>query len=395
MIYLYTGVPGAGKTLFCLNDMYDWWKKDAVEKCKTAKDHEGEWLKHARPVYVNRVNELAVPGWQTFDDPMKWHELPDHSIILIDECQEAFPPRSNGAAVPEHVQRIADHRHRGIDIWMITQHPSSIDVFLKRRVEQHNHVHRKFGAKMVVFYTWSGVCDSPEKSRKTAFKKDRLYPKHVFNWYKSAEAHTHKFKLPREAWYFAAAFLIIPACVFGFISMAKVLGFQGFSSPDKLADSQAQKPGVAPGQTVEKGVQAPSQVQTTAEYLESYTPRLAGLPHTAPAYAQLTAPQRVPVPAACISSKSRCTCYTQDATLLDLDAGLCRQIAVRGIFIPFDPDPQRSRQAVVAPGAVVLDRPAQVAIPAPGGHDVSKPYVGVDPSPPVMAYDRSLSVPGG
>lgn len=182
MIYLYTGVPGAGKTLFCLNDMYDWWKKDAVEKCKAAKDHEGEWLKYARPVYVNRVNELAVPGWKTFDDPTKWHELPDHSIILIDECQEAFPPRSNGAAVPEHVQRIADHRHRGIDIWMITQHPSSIDVFLKRRVEQHNHVHRKFGAKIVVFYTWAGVCDSPEKSRKTAFKKDRLYPKHVFRF---------------------------------------------------------------------------------------------------------------------------------------------------------------------------------------------------------------------
>lgn len=391
MIYLYTGVPGAGKTLFCLNDLYEWWKKDAVEKCKVAKEHEGEWLNHARPVYVNRVNELAVPGWKTLEDPTKWHELPDHSIILIDECQEAFPPRSSAAAVPEHVQRLADHRHRGIDLWVITQHPSSIDNFLKRRVEQHNHVHRKFGAKMVVFYTWAGICDSPEKSRKTAFKKERLYPKQVYNWYKSAEAHTHKFRLPREAWFFAAAVLLIPGCFFGFMAIARHLGFQEGADAPKPSGQVQTAAAVNPALSAVGSPKGGDRNLTPAEYLDSYTPRVAGLPHTAPAYGPLTAPQRVPVPAGCLASKSRCTCYTQDATPLDMDDGLCRQIAVRGFFVPFDPDPQRSRRAAdVAASPTSREQTAPVATASPVGQRDDKPYVGVSSSEPVMSYDRSL-----
>ncbi|KAB2963860.1 zonular occludens toxin domain-containing protein [Zoogloea sp.] len=349
MIYLYTGVPGAGKTLFCLRDMYDFWKADAVRKTKEAKVHEGEWANYARPVYVSRVKDLAVPGWKLLENPAEWHKCEVGAIIMMDECQEDFPPRPNGSNVPEHVARIADHRHKAQDLFLITQHPSSIDNFVRRRVEQTNWVLRKFGSKLVVFYSWPGVCEAPEKSKGSGFKRERLYPKEVFSWYKSAEAHTHQFKLPREAWYFAAALVAIPLA--GFVLYQAVIGL-GFKPDEKRPEGNLQtekKDG--------KPLEPPRPPDPVKTYLTAYTPRLEGLPHTAPAYDQMTQPTRVPVPAACVDIRKTCTCYTQDATKLNMDQALCRQIVASGFFVQFNPERERREQVASGASRAAESRP--------------------------------------
>lgn len=385
MIYLYTGVPGAGKTLFCLRDMYDFWKADAIKKCKELKIHEGEWPNHARPVYVARVKDLAVPGWQLLEKSTDWHTCPVGSIIMLDECQEDFPPRPNGSAVPEHVARIADHRHKAQDLFLVTQHPSSIDNFVRRRVEQTNWVLRKFGSKLTLFFSWPGVCEAPEKSKNSGFKRERLYPKEVFAWYKSAEAHTHQFKLPREAYYFGAAILAIPLAFFALYHVIGGLGFKGLS-------------GVTPGQ-VEEGVkkepvkapEPPKPADPLKTYLTAYTPRLDGLPHTAPAYDGMTQPTRVPVPAACVDIRNKCTCYTQDATRIVMDEGLCRQIVASGYFVQFNTEREQRRDRMEQGGTGAARGPEDR--PAPGKPGFSFPendnYIGVtNNGAAVLTYDR-------
>lgn len=388
MIYLYTGVPGAGKTLFCLRDMYDFWKADAIKQCKELKVHEGEWANHARPVYVSRVKDLAVPGWQLLENPSEWHLCPIGSIIMMDECQEDFPPRPNGSNVPEHVARIADHRHKAQDLFLITQHPSSIDNFVRRRVEQTNWVLRKFGSKLVIFYSWPGVCEAPEKSKRSGFKRERLYPKEVFSWYKSAEAHTHQFKLPREAWYFAAAAIAIPLAFYLLYEVVMGLGFR----PSELSKE------AKPAGLENKDVKPPEPIKPpdpTKAYLTAYTPRLDGLPHTAPAYDGMTQPTRVPVPAACVDIRNKCTCYTQDATRIVMDEGLCRQIVSSGFFVQFNPERERKMDSMAGQGGTLHAR-ALDERPAPEKPGYRFPehdnYVGVTSNgAAVLTYDRPRS----
>lgn len=347
MIYLYTGTPGAGKTLFTLRDLYDFWEKDAKDLLQAAikadpskvSDHQ-DWYKYARPVYVNRVPELAVPYWRTLDDPKEWINCPDNSIILIDEAHEGFPVRPSSSKAPEYVERLADHRHRGMDLWFITQHPGDLDVFLRRRVNTHNHIARRFGSTRVHFFSWQQVCDNPDKARKSGFKRERGYPKEVYSWYKSAEAHTVKFKLPREAYVLIGIFFVIPLCVFAFyqvyLHISKPVDTLGVESKtlnsDSLLSNSNPKISSGPNQ------KPPPPFLTTQSYLEVNTPRIAGLPHTAPVFDALTTPSRVPVPAGCIASKTRCQCYTQDATVIVMDDAQCRHIATHGLYLAFSPD---------------------------------------------------------
>ena len=97
-------------------------------------------------------------------------------------------------------------------------------------------------------------------------------------------------------------------------------------------------------------------LQDAQQYVYRETPRVAGLPHTAPKYDELTTPDRVPVPAACIqigavsSGKTpRCKCYTQQGTPMDVDYNMCISIAQNGYFRDFDPDGRRQDRQQVVP----------------------------------------------
>jgi zona occludens toxin len=93
-------------------------------------------------------------------------------------------------------------------------------------------------------------------------------------------------------------------------------------------------------------------VADAIQYAARETPRIAGLPHTAPKYDELTKPVRVPVPAMCIekgslqsSSGLTCKCYTQQGTPMAVEMSMCRTIAQNGYFQDFDADPKRAELA--------------------------------------------------
>ena len=318
-LYLTTGANGAGKTLNTLK-----WVRDRQ-------------LAENRPVYYNGRFELTAEfGWEKIEFA-DWQKCPDGSIILLDECHNDLPVRKGGAPVPDEVKMLAEHRRRGFDFYLITQHPQNIDLFVRRLIGSpgwHRHLKRTFGVDMVSVLEWAAVNDACEKngSGKTGKVSMVAFPKEVYKWYKSASLHTGKKSIPKQVYYLAVLVPLI--AVLGWFAFQKLMP----KPPPSVV------PLVTPaGVSMLAGGRAPggssaARPLTTAEFVASYEPRIPGLAHTAPRYDDVQKVAQAPKPAACIdgtrpgSGKRSCECWTQQATVLPVPDFLCRQIAAGGYF---------------------------------------------------------------
>lgn len=305
MIYLTTGGNGAGKTLFTLADV------------------RAQQLKENRPVYYHGFEALQPIrdfGWLPFE-PEKWQDLPDGSILIFDECQNEFPAKVQGT-LPDYINAVAQFRRkRGFDFWMITPHPSMIHTNIRRLIESpswHRHMKRSMGADMVseLRFNFANMnCEKPAAGSAGTVSM-RAFPKEAYGWYKSASLHTGKKKIPKQVYILAACVLAIP-----------LLFWWGYQ---KVMNKAAP---VAPVSTFGAAPGAPVGGATPADYLGSFEPRVAGLPHTAPRYDDVTKPTTAPYPAACVQMGSRCKCYTQQGTVLPTPLDICAQIVAGGFFM--------------------------------------------------------------
>lgn len=212
MIELRTGVPGSGKTLsmvVTLSRLFKRWESSPEE---------------ARPVFVLGIPDLAFPVSEV---PLKsvqihkagspslvpdWDAMPDGSLVLIDEAQGVFPPRSTASVAPVHVLWLNTHRHHGFDIWLTTQHPKLIDNSVRALVGKHQHYRRLFGGSRAIVYEWDS-CSDNLGGIKTAVTTYWSFPKKSFKCYKSAEVHTkQQFKYPK--WLFIPVVGLLMALFF-------------------------------------------------------------------------------------------------------------------------------------------------------------------------------------
>lgn len=312
MIYLHTGQPGAGKTLFTL----------AIVKERAEKEQ--------RPVFYYGIEILkpeAFPNWHRLDDPAKWMDCPDGAIIVHDECQGLYRPRGTGAQVPEYVSRWETHRHNGLDAYLITQHPMLIDSNIRRLTGEHLHVIRAFGAKMATLHRWQQVKEQCDKSRSDSVSETRAYPAQLFDAYKSATVHTHKARIPGRLF-----FLLLMPVLLG------LLGFWFYTWYGQRSEGPSMEKlvsGTEQAKQVSVRAGAPK-FKSTVEWLEEQKPRIDGLPHTAPVFDRVTEVVRAPAPVACVASATRCTCYTDQGTRMDTPENLCRQIVKNGYFVAWD-----------------------------------------------------------
>lgn len=309
MITLITGQPGAGKTLRALY----------MVKAMAEKEN--------RPVFYSGITDLALE-WTELEKAEDWHKCPTGAIIVIDECQRIFRPRPAAAPVPESVSKFETHRHQGLDIFLITQHPMLLDSNIRRLVGRHLHVMRAFGAGCANVHEWNEIRDNCDKSRLGSQSILWKYPKEVYSYYKSAELHTHKFRPPLRV-----IFLILGPLLVALFVWLVVTWFKDRQKPKVLTPPAATAPGSAasasspgaPSSSVDRSK------KSRDEWFNELTPRIEGLPHTAAAFDRVTAPTLAPAPVGCIKTRI-CRCYTDQGTVLPVTDEVCESLVDRGFF---------------------------------------------------------------
>lgn len=327
MITLITGVPGAGKTLYCVDQILQ------------------PEAKAGRQLFVDGIPDLLV-NHEPAPDPMDWPTwAPQGAHIVIDEVQRVWRPESAGKAIPPSIAELETHRHRGLDFTIMTQHPNLIHSNVRRLVGRHIHVRRT--ALGVVVYEWSECKTNPDTAWRSALTKLRWkHPKSSFGLYKSASIHQKvKFRLPKAIW-----LIIIPLFIFPFagyflysilsqpLSKAAVSGGKPQQPSGFVLNNQNPSPSLSqpsqpansaqPGQQV---IQAPVEI----DIREQFIPRVSGQPETAPAYDNLRVVKSMPRISACMASETTCVCYTEQATPVDMSESQCREHLERRAYDPY------------------------------------------------------------
>jgi zona occludens toxin len=344
MITLLTGLPGHGKGVY------------GIDYIKTKAEKEG------RAVYYSGIPDLKLP-WLELDNAEDWYKVPPNSIIFIDECQRVFRPRGNGSAVPKHVEMLETHRHLGLDLFLVTQHPMLVDGNVRRLVDKHFHIVRKYGMQKAVVHEFPQLVEQPHKSRAGSIRHDYTYNKSIYQLYKSAEVHTVKRSIPMRY----LMMFVIPFLILGLVYVA-------YRILDPYKEHSKPAAGSSEPITMVKasGSEKITSKDAKPDYFDSRSERVAGLPQTAPIYDDLTKPKAVPYPAACVLIRDKCTCYSQQATKLLTDDATCRQIVANGYFIDFQ-DPKD----LLPKPAPRPTQPSELLTDSPKGRTVAPAPVGV------------------
>jgi len=348
MIDLITGLPGNAKTLYTIGMVRD----------LAAREN--------RPVFYSGIPQLTL-DWQEID-PTKWMEVPPKAIVVIDEAQRIFRNRSLGAQPPKHVTELETHRHLGIDLVFITQHPSLIDPAIRRLAGRHRHMVRVWGMEVSTVHKWDSVrdnCDKPA-SRKDSEKTKWVFDKTLYKLYKSADEHTMKRSIPLRAKLLLLAPLVLLGCAFAVYKLTV-----GKHKAEDQIPASAQSASTAPAADKSKphvdGVDKFDAKADMEHYVQMNTPRIEGLAQTAPKYDELTKPTRVPVPAACIQVANKCRCFSQQGTSLDVKYSMCIEFARNGFFQEFDPERDRRDTERTAQSIKVLEGRGVEQVASHGG----------------------------
>lgn len=362
MLYLRTGLPGAGKTLNAIREIDLEHQPDPNDPTKRLhKDPDNPDLP-PRTIYYYGIPELKADklksNWVEFETPEQWFNQPDGSVIVIDEAQRIFG-NDGTRARPEKVTRFETHRHQGLDIHLITQHPSLLSSPVRKLVGKHINFIRPYGREKGIFrHEYEFCIDSPEKRanfKQAQEEKVTLDPAY-YGTYKSSTVHTHKPVTPS----YLKKIPLILACVLAPVGLLVGLGYfiisdargmqsEALSSSDQEQfDSQQQPRGAGSFVSAKKDESKPD------DYIEQRIPRVEAVAASAPRYDDLTKPRDFPRmicaastdPALIQKNKARghavgyddrgspftCTCYTQQLTRVATTAEFCLDAVNNGIF---------------------------------------------------------------
>ena len=350
MIILQTGVPGSGKTSSVVNMLM------TDESYTHFTDKDG--VKKKRPLFVNGIPELKIEHEELTDEQIKEKPfqdfLPYGSLVIIDEAQRLMGTRSAASKVPPFIEALALHRHHGLDIVLITQHPSFLDSFVRKLVQRHMHVSIKpVGRKL---YEWNECVDQPDSSVNIAKAIERTFvvPKKSFGMYKSAEVHTKpKRRIPKSL-IFVALFLplLIGFAVYTINGMSK-----RFSADEQQTTATTVASSDVDGTSEPQNTAAPADIGQNLKP-EDFVPVLAEKPESKPIYNGVRQVKTFEYPVGCVDGgKSGCTCYSSQGTpLKEITKAMCKDYVKNGL--PFNPykdeqqivqQPQTSPQTAYAP----------------------------------------------
>jgi zona occludens toxin len=322
LITLITGAPGAGKTAALV-------------------DLLREIAAQGRAIYVDGIPELVIEH-KLLDDARRWPELvPDGAAVVIDEVQRVWRPAGSSAKVPPDIEALETHRHKGLDFFIVTQHPNLVHQNVRRLVGRHIHL-RDVGILGRHWYEWPEA-SNPETFRTAPVKKRYTLPKKAFGLYKSASMHIKPIRsIPRSIIVLGVSVLLCAGLAYRAVS----------SVGGRIAAAQDQ------GQGVKAGA-APSVVARQEPGTGTATPSAAaGVP-----------PVSEPPVVGCISMKDRCLCIDAQGFPRSVEWQVCKTTAASYAgLVPLSVAASQAQPAPkVAAVSVASDAPAVGGVVSLGG----------------------------
>jgi zona occludens toxin len=302
MITVITGAPGSGKTLYVIAKLL----KAILGTFVDGTDDKGNKVKHPRTIFSN-CEGLALPHEKIDAEWLNdWHNrVKPGAVIFYDEAQKPWPKRVTGSKVPPAVQELETHRHKGVDFIIATQKPELVDQNVCSLAGRHLHIRRVGNSHNAIVYEWDAV--SRGLLYRNAFMKSAFrYPRWVFDWYKSADAHT---KMPRKvpfALWIALAAIAGSAYAWPALMSRITKGLNPEATKTAQAGATDAKP-LTPSLIVPDAPGAVSGVSTGV--VAGQAPALV---HAAPTIM------------GCAAAQDACRCYDQAGQVVELEPQICR-----------------------------------------------------------------------
>ena len=303
MLTVITGLPGSGKTSLCveryLMPMADKeWKESAITS-------DGLKVEVTRKLYTNINGLLLEHELIDAEQLAKWHEwVKPGDLIVFDEVQKPWPLTGANKEQPKCITELETHRHYGIDMILLTQHPMLINSAIVRLAGQHLHVRKLGNSRFATVYEWDGV--SRTLLYKNSFaKKPWRRGKAVEKTYRSSSLHTKQ----RRA--VPTVLFVILLCLIGFPALAWKFGsaFQ-----ERYFGGKPLIP-VATAATRPEGTTMPK------------TPALPGstpVPTLPPTQITEKPPERVY--SGCARMKNRCDCFDTTGKIFERPMQACQEV---------------------------------------------------------------------
>ncbi len=316
MMTLFTGQPGNGKTAALVDFL---------------RTHVGD-----RPLYVDGLNGLKIPHEPL--DVSEWHRVvPDGAIVVVDEVQRRWRPAGPGQRVPDDIQALETHRHRGIDFYIVTQSPKLVHSNVRELVGRHVHI-RDIGVLGRWWYEWP-ECSIAIAWKSAPIKKRYRLPRAAFDLYKSSSMHI---KPVRSFPWMLVVFCLALAAI-GVLSWWIWHRVQVHNNAPAAVPAGAGSSIV--GTTTGPGLKVAGEPITSKSLRAGFVPRIAAQPNSAPAYDGLRRVVSMPRIQGGYCQRGECRCYIQGGLRAPIDAKACYEWLKNPPFDPYYIAPTASQSA--------------------------------------------------
>jgi len=299
MLTVWTGLPGSGKTSGVIEKVLmplaaKGWMEEAI-------DTEGNKVQIKRKLWTN-INGLLLEHEKIdADDLLRWHEwVKPGDLIVFDEVQKPWPLTGANKEQPKCITELETHRHYGIDMHLLTQHPMLINAAIVRLAGQHFHVRKLGNSRFATIYEWDGV--SRTLLYKNSFsKKPWRRSKDAEKVYRSSSLHT---KQKRS----------VPTVIFGILFAMGLMAFLGPTVYARLHERFNPKPMEA-AKVETKGVAAPVVANAATAPIS-------------PVPAPVTVPGQpgAPMFAGCARIRDRCQCFDDKGNPVEKEKLFCEDM---------------------------------------------------------------------
>lgn len=335
MITLITGGPGTGKTAWLIDQLLNLRKNEPSKLLFIHGVRNLTGIAHEKIYCNSQLCDICrgseIPGNAKFvENWQDWKE--SDSIIVVDEVQRIWRPRTGGAAPHASISALETHRHYGLDFWLISQGPHLFDNFIRLLVGRHIHLVSRWSGRTQ--YEWP-ECKQDVQSRTDAVIRPYTLPSRVFTMYNSAEVHTKQNKRKPISFYASIIALLMAAVMIAVVGVR----IKSKVSPVEASIIEAKPEGVGGVPSSSSGEALKKQNKDSN--FPDFEPTKPGVNESAPAYVHLVKVTSVPLLMGCVKTPDFCRCYTNQGTPYPVSVQFCGEYISGHVYNPYrSPKPE-------------------------------------------------------